>query len=341
MRAPAVTVMSVLSILSLPLALGACSRDRSATSDCDVVRKDPGNAVAALGGRYPGAPAKVAETIERCVAPAGAPCERLAKIVAAIPNFMSARAPAAGSPADMAEACEGMPPEMQRCMLPSYVLGHADECRQILGAIAQAAGSAAAAGSGSAASPCLELRIDLSPSEISLRREALRTLERPGGKTDTDALRAALGELAAHCIGRVAIASTGELTYQEATEVMDQAAAAGFRELGISVGEPSTAPPRAPGAGPTDRGDMASAPVILATKEAISVGGTEVAKLAAADVTAPVADALVRMRAADPKLARVAILQADARTPMRVINQLIAAARRAGFDDLLFATKTR
>jgi hypothetical protein len=119
----------------------ACTRDRPADPDpdCELVHRDPGNAAAGLTRRYPGAPVKVAEIIERCVAPSGAPCERLAKIFAVIPGLMPAGGSAVAAPAQIKELCEGMPPEMQRCMLPSYALAHAEECAKIRDAITESA----------------------------------------------------------------------------------------------------------------------------------------------------------------------------------------------------------
>lgn len=120
------------AVIVLSLAF-ACTRTKSDSSnDCEVVRKDPGNAAAALMQQYPGAPVKVAEIIEGCVAPSGSPCERLAKIVAAIPSLMPGGSPAVAAPDNVAELCAAMPPEMQRCMLPSYALAHADECAKAL-----------------------------------------------------------------------------------------------------------------------------------------------------------------------------------------------------------------
>jgi hypothetical protein len=115
----------------------ACTRDRppDPDPDCELVHRDPGNAAAGLTQRYRGAPVKVAEIIERCVAPSGAPCQRLAKIFAVIPGLMPAGGSAVTAPTHVAELCEGMPPEMQRCMLPSYALAHAEECAKIREAI--------------------------------------------------------------------------------------------------------------------------------------------------------------------------------------------------------------
>jgi hypothetical protein len=122
------------------LAWTACERDRDRapeprSPDCDLVLRDPSNAAARLSQQYRGAPVKVAAIIEECIAPSGSLCERLAKIVPALPGLMPAGAPAVTPPPQVAEVCAHMPPEMQRCMLPSYALAHGDECAKVREAI--------------------------------------------------------------------------------------------------------------------------------------------------------------------------------------------------------------
>jgi len=149
-----------LAALALLLAC-SCERDRDRdrergrrSADCEVVLRDPGHAAAALSQKYPGAAVKVAEIIEQCVAPSGAPCERLAKIVAALPGLMPAGSPTVTAPTQVAEVCADMPPEMQRCMLPSYALAHSDECAKVRAAIAEdARRTLDVAPAGSSASP--------------------------------------------------------------------------------------------------------------------------------------------------------------------------------------------
>jgi biopolymer transport protein ExbD len=322
MRAWAVVLVCVLG----------CERgDRS--PDCDVVRKEPGSAAARLSQKYPGAPVKVAEIIERCVAPSGAPCERLAKIVAVT------------APAGVAELCADMPPEMQRCMLPSYALANPDECAKIRDQIA-----AAAAGPieieprtgppPPGEPPCAELRIELGAGEVVVRREEVERLPRAGGQIDHAALRARLGELASRCKGDAAIASADDRPYQEVIELMDTAIAAGFVDIGLDVPGAPAALPRAAAGPASGGGALASAPVIAVTRDAISIGGQEVARLPA-DVTEAVAAGLAKARAASAEARDLAILQADAATPMRTIKQIIAAGRRAGFDNVVFAVNRR
>lgn len=330
----------------------ACTRTkRDASSDCEVVRTDPGTAAAKLTQKYPGAAVKVAEIIEGCVAPSGPPCERLAKIVAAIPGLMPAGSPAVTAPTQVAEVCAGMPPEMQRCMLPSYALAHLDECAKIREQITAGAISeieikprAGAGPAGGSAPPCDELRIEITADQVTVRRDAVKSLARTAGKTDTDALRALLAELAARCVGGATITSTDDVVYQEVIAIMDTALAAGFREIGLDApGAPTGQPADKPAdrARPASASDnLSSAPVIVVTRKAISIANAEISTLDA-DTTEPVATALAKARAADPKLPHLAILQADESTSMRTIKQIIAGGRRAGFDDVLFAVKKK
>ena len=327
------------------------NREPSAGSDCEVVRKDPGNAAAKLAQQYPGAPIKVAEILEGCVAPSGAPCERLAKIIAAIPGLMPAGTPPVTAPTNVAELCAGMPPEMQRCMLPSYALAHSDECARIRDEIAGRAMDEieikprAKSGSADSGAPsCAELQIDIAPDQIIVRRDAVKRLARTAGKTDTGALRALLAELASRCIGEATITSTDDVIYQEVIAIMDLAVATGFREIGLDVpGAPigQRADQPADRARPASASDnLTSAPVIVVTRQAVTIANAEICRLDA-DATEPVATALAKLRAADPKPKSLAILQADASTPMRTIKQIIAGGRRAGFDDVLFAVKNK
>ncbi len=323
----------------------ACTRADRASPDCELVRKDPQNAAAKLSEKYPGAPVKVAEIIERCVAPSGSPCERLAKVVAALPGLMPTGGPAVTAPDGVAEACAGMPPEMQRCMMPSYALGHEAECAKVREQIAAAAagtGEGAGEAGSAAAPPCEELKLELAREQITVRRgEEVQMIARPGGKTDAEALRAKLAELASRCTGEASVTGAPDLTYQDVIELMDVAVAAGFKDIGFDVPDAPDAPdaPATPRPAST-RDDLARAPVIAATRQAVLINNKEVARLSA-DVTGPVTAALEKARAADPKLPPLVVLQADASTPVRTLNQIISGSRRAGFDDVAFAIKNK
>ena len=125
--------MPAMRIALLLLALAACrGGDSPRSADCALIDKDPSGAVAALTQKYPEQPVKVAETIERCVAPDGPPCDRVAKIVKAIPDMMPGGFSGERPGGDLASVCRSAPPAMQRCMLPSYTLTHTDECAKVL-----------------------------------------------------------------------------------------------------------------------------------------------------------------------------------------------------------------
>jgi hypothetical protein len=113
----------------IAIALVACKHAPAPADDCKLVHDDPTHAMAELSTRYPQDPVKVAQTIERCVAPTGDECERIAAVLRAIPKL--APSLARGVPDDELASCRGMPAEMRRCMLPSYALAHADECAKV------------------------------------------------------------------------------------------------------------------------------------------------------------------------------------------------------------------
>ena len=335
------------------LVLFACTKDERPAErppeDCDLVKKDPGTAAAKLSQKYKNAPVRVAEIIERCVAPTGAPCERLAKVVAALPGLMPAGGSGSGagalpdSPTNVIELCNGMPPEMQRCMFPSYALGHADECAKIreqmmAGALELRPDRAGQPAGGADEPPCAELHLDVTASQLTVRRETTQTLARTAGKLDQDALRAVLRGLAATCRGGATLTGADDLLYKDLISVMDVAVAAGFPDVGIDVPEAALPAPggRAPPSPAPE--SLSSAPVIAVTREAVLFAGQELVRLPA-DATGPVEAALAKARRADSKQPGLAILQADERTPMRTIKQIIVGGRKAGFDNLLFAVK--
>ena len=328
------------------LVLLACTKEERPSADCELVRKDPGTAAAKLSQKYRNAPVRVAEIIERCVAPTGEPCERLAKIVAALPYLMPAGAggPAVTAPSDVLELCAGMPPEMQRCMFPSHALGHAEECAKVREQMAagelelQPDPTPSPRAGAPATPPCAELHLDITGEQITIRRETTRTLPRVAGKLDLDVLRPVLDGLASACRGDATLTGTDDLPYQELISVMDTAVAAGFPNIGIDVPEvplPAAADRAAPGSAAEG---LQSAPVIAVTRQAVLLDNQELARLSP-DVTGPVSVALTRARAANPARSGLAILQADERTPMRTIKQIIVGGRKAGFDNLMFAVK--
>jgi hypothetical protein len=107
-------------LVGLVLVAG-CEKKKAASgpADCDVVSKDPANAVAELSKKYPKDAVKVALTIENCVAPAGDICDRVAAMVKAIPA-MTPGTSAPRSADEYAKTCFASPPEMRKCFLASY-----------------------------------------------------------------------------------------------------------------------------------------------------------------------------------------------------------------------------
>jgi biopolymer transport protein ExbD len=325
----------------LMLALVACgSRTPEKNPDCAVIEKAPATAAATLSEKYPGDPVKVSETIERCIAPTGETCERMAKIWAAIPSMM----PGGGSgmpapmPTDKAiELCKGMPAEMQRCMLPSYVNGHPAECKKMLDDMAITSIEVAPSGPGSATPPapaCDEVAIELDKDEIRYARGAEAGKV---AKVDLAGLEAGLKKLAAVCVGSAALKADPATRYQDMITVMDIAMKAGFMNIGIDSGEPADVLPHP---GVADRNALKDAPVIVITKSGVMVDGKSVAAVDQ-DVTDPVRAALAARAMGPDDKKGLAILQADESTPARTINQAIVGAKAAGYDSLLFAVKNQ
>jgi biopolymer transport protein ExbD len=79
--------------------------------------------------------------------------------------------------------------------------------------------------------------------------------------------------------------------------------------------------------------------VIIVTKTAILVSGIEVATIAEASTGATPLAALVT--ALGTSTGGVVILQADASTDARVVNRIVNTAKSAGFDNVMFAVKSK
>src|SRR5688572_2404486 len=102
-------------VLVVVALVAACSKGKP--DDCAIVRDKPAEAMVEITKRYPGNPVKVAEVLEKCVAPSGDECERLAKIIAAIPTM----SPEIQAPkGDVMQMCRMAPPEFRRCLFSSY-----------------------------------------------------------------------------------------------------------------------------------------------------------------------------------------------------------------------------
>ena len=105
--------------LSLSFAVAACSGGGGGGEpDCSILKTDPGHAIVRLS---------MAE-LEHCVAPTGTDCERAAKLFAERPMMIPRWSHITTKPATTKAVCEGMPPALQKCLFPSYVVGHQPEC---------------------------------------------------------------------------------------------------------------------------------------------------------------------------------------------------------------------
>jgi hypothetical protein len=117
-----------MRMVVIGLLVVACSSKQPAAEDCDAVHGDPSHALKTLNDRHPGDAVGNAEIVERCLAPDGEICDRVAKILPALPALMGRTMP---MPEHIASACRSAPENMQSCFLPSYTLKHADECKAV------------------------------------------------------------------------------------------------------------------------------------------------------------------------------------------------------------------
>jgi biopolymer transport protein ExbD len=360
------------------VVVGAAACSKGQPDDCVVVREKPASAMAELSSRYPNNPVKVAEIIERCVAPKGEECDRIAKIIAAIP----ALAPQLEAPnADIAKTCKNAPPEFRRCLLPSYSLAHRDECHHILidkillNEVKVVPGDTPARAATGDDCGFVAIYVDKAGTWLATGRDekARCFAPRKNGALDTEWLEAALRKAKAHECGpsSAEIAAANDVPYRDVITAMDFAVKVGFMDTGLSSpaelsvplasaspkGAASECPPTliepdatdAAAAGSSTHPTPASgsdklknAPVLVITKDVLTLnaGGTstEIAKLADAR-SASKLDALTK--ALPPTRDGMMILQADESTPSSVINAVITTAKSAGYDNVLFAVKNR
>lgn len=353
--------------------------------------------MAELSSRYPNNPVKVAETIEKCVAPSGEECDRIAKIVTAIPTL--APQLSLPKPFDYAEVCRHSPPELRRCLLPSYSLGHTlecqtemkktltqleikpknpehpegdtypDDCAGFVSIYITKDGTWLATGRDDKAR-CFAPRKPAAPSAT--------------GELDADWLELQLRKLkATDCPPSSAeLASAPDVAYRDVIATMDVSIKAGVPDVGLSEpdklsvplatanpkGAPSDCPPavlhladNAPGdhssptrdhAMPPDnqgppstntKDALASAPVLVITKDALSLsaGSTKTELGSIADASKGTGNFVALTKALPPTKNGLLILQADASTPIAVINRVVSTAKAAGYTNVMFAVKKK
>ncbi len=354
------------SLLIALLVVGCGSR--AEPSDCDLVLGEPTNAVVAITARYPGNPVKVATTIEGCIAPSGDLCDRLAKVIAAIPTM----APRLQLPSgDVAEVCRAAPPDVQRCLLPSYVLAHSVVCSSAIALMRQTPiDSIAIHPSPATAAPgCFrEYQIYVVPGGVWIATAADQRCYAPrrAGEIDAAWLDAEIGTYRSDtCSLTASIAAAPNVAYRDTINVMDIAIKhgpdAGLADASDLVYGPlpddphganshcaapkdQQQPARAPDPTPllpTNDAGLRDAPVVIVTKTELQFDHRSLATTAALRKGS---GAIAELASALPPRAPshgVLILQADELTDASVIGRIVVTAKAAGFDDVLFAVKNK
>jgi len=362
------------------LALAACKGKAKSDDDCKIVLGDPAHAPAEIAKRYPGDSVKIAEVIERCIAPDGDDCERVAAIAKAIPSMM-ASPPAHGSGSDYVTVCHGMPPEMRRCMLPSYVLAHQTECGDLLRTMRETAiqklDLKPRGASDRPPNAC-----DAATISIYIARDGLwlGTGDGPDGRCfakrrdsqlDTDWLERQLTHYQNRdCKPAVEVAAQSDVAYQDVIAVMDHSVKVGLTEVALS--DPGTlvvkladadpkgartdckpevatakdvAPAPAMPALPAKDNALADAPVVIITKTDVTLRiakkDESIGSVAElAKGSGKVAD-LTRQLPAKTASNAIVILQADQATPAAVINRIVTTLKLSCYDNVLFAVKNK
>lgn len=327
----------------------ACGH-RSEPNVCDVVMRDPAHAMEHVGGD----PVQAEKTIEDCIAPPGGDeCERLARIVTAIPSMLP------GAPAQDADTarrvCRAAPAAVRPCLFPSYLLAHGDECKKLRDQLAAAPRPAPPAAN------CGAVSIAVVPAGIWLGiNDTTRCFgKRRGTALDTDWLEAELRPLTKRdCRPAVELAGEASASYQELITVMDVAVKVGLVDIGLSsetpvafakldpatatvhcaAGAPKVANEVGPAVAAAGSNALASAPVVVITKTQITVQGKDVISTADA-AKQPDLEALVHALPHAP--GGLIILQADQTTSAVVIDHVVKTLKRAGYDNVLFAVKNR
>ncbi|HTR53924.1 MAG TPA: biopolymer transporter ExbD [Kofleriaceae bacterium] len=352
------------------LAPAACREAATANDDCSIVLGDPAHAPAEIAKRYPGQPVKIAEVIERCVAPFGDDCQRLAAIWDAIPTMMTT--PPLGADRDRVALCLGMPLEMRHCMLPSYVLAHEAECSDVRTKIAHTPID----------------RIDIQPRSgepecdggtiaVYVKTDGVWLgtgtaphgrcyAARHGGALDLDWLERQLHHYDAHpCRPDVEVAADRDVPYRDVIAVMDRAIKVGLSNVALSTpgelvvalesadadGAPSACTgdsvkhASAPSVAPRGAADpLVTAPVVIITRTELTL------RVADHDTSIGPVSELVHVTGKLDALARalpsraaggMIILQADQDTPAGLITHVVSTVKDEGYDNVLFAVKNK
>lgn len=299
----------------------ACHRGGGTSADCKLVEDDPTHAMVKLAHQHEGDPGAAAEIIENCLAPSGDDCERMQKILPALPRMMPGTFQLP-DPARVGEICKGMPPEMRRCMFPSYTLRHADECAKVMTVIKDAAAAHAEPPPSKCHVPDVEIAIGSDGVSVG-------SAHKPGA-LDEGWLEATLTPYRGEdCAPEVIVKAATGIRYQDIITAMDVSTKIGLPNVGLE-GAGSGTHHALPGIPNTQK-----APVVVVTTTEVKLGE---ASFGAPDNPATF-DALAK--ALPPTTDGVVILQADPSTDASVINRLVDTLSAHGFDNLLFAVKKR
>lgn len=338
------------------LLLAACHRGGG---ECKTVRDDPAHAMQRIAKQHRGDPAGAAEVIERCLAPSGDECARLQAILPALPGMMGKEFPL--PPAGRIVAmCEGMPAPMRHCMLPSYLLRHADECDKIIHNMF-AAQKAITVDHGRGKRPH---RCDVPAIDITLTTGGVELGDRhhrPGAVARAWLERELTRSVAAAggCRPSVLLHSQPGVPYARVVAVMDAALKVGLDDIqlvgpGAGSGTSSTHPAahapasdhEADGAHPTPpalagsgREALRDAPVVFVTKTELVFNGHNLA--ATADLARGAGNIPALAQALPPSRTGTLILEADKGTDSAVILRVMSTANKAGYDNVLFAVNGR
>ena len=342
---------------ALLVMLAACGHKSS--DDCAIVRDDAEHAMERIAREYQGDPVKASEVIERCVAPTGDDCERVEKIARAIPKMIGS---AALSGSSYASACRSAPPELRRCLLPSYMLAHADECKA---ALAKPIELTLKPGElpPHVVEDCGEIAVEIADDGvwIATSKDGMCFSPRTGDY-DWAWLEAELrpsGNI--YCAPSVELAATENVRYEDVIRAMDIAIKTKLLDVGLTDPDkllvhfggkaPLHCPPPKPikaaipePAEPRPRSKsgseaLAQAPVIIVTKDAISYQGNVVVTIAQAERGTGVLPELAKLMPEEH--AAMAILQADKDSSAKVINRIVTTAKSRGYDNVLFAVKNK
>jgi biopolymer transport protein ExbD len=365
--------------------------DAAGGNDCDIVSKDPAHAVAELSKKYPKDAVKVAKTIEDCVAPSGDMCDRVAAMVKAIPSMMpGTNAPRSAD--DYAKTCFASPPEMRKCFLASYALAHDAECKKVMMDIANAAMTPVTPSRG-----CDGGRIAVLVTKEGVwvasgeGKDGRCFKASKGGAIDVNALQTEFEQwIRKDCKPAIELAAENDVKYQDMITVMDVAVQVGLPDVGMATvselpvsfqgAEPATAttehcPATTIASGgstgsttaghktvvsapdPAAPSNMATAIVVIVTKDEIQLSGGGDVGSAAATPAVKAGKKIVTVAAAAKGSGAIAelskelpkaaspdvplVVQADMSTSANVISRVIETAKVAGYTNILFAVKNK